>query len=116
MSEYGLPDVRDKDGELRATEHTFEWDGDEITIKLVPPTIPQYDEYVNLGEEAGNEELREVLDEHLVKPDIPADAGLTMRELLCYVNGIVDYCQGDAGIAGKAREELEERQEDMEGN
>jgi hypothetical protein len=109
MSEYGLPEVRDKDGDLQPVEHTYEWGGEDITIKLLPPTIPEYSDYENLGEETENEELREIIGRHLVKPDIPEDQALTMPELLCYVEGIVDYCNGSAGLGGAAREELEER-------
>lgn len=116
MSEYGLPDLRDKNGELQAADHTYQWDGQEITIELIPPTISQYDEYVSLGEDADDEELRSIIDEHLIKPDIPEDQDLTMRELLCYTQGIVRYCRGDSGIAAEIRDELEDRQDEAEGN
>jgi hypothetical protein len=116
MSDYGLPDLRDKDGELQEAEHTYQWDGQEITIKLIPPTISEYDEYVSLGEDADESELRRIVDDHLVKPDIPEDEDLTMRELLCYTQGIVAYCRGSSGIAAEIRDELEERQDEAQGN
>jgi len=116
MSDYGLPDLRDKDGELQEAEHTYQWDGQEITIKLIPPTISEYDQYVTLGEDADEDELRGIVDDHLVKPEIPSDQDLTMRELLCYTQGIVGYCRGDSGIAAEIRDELEERQDEAQGN
>jgi hypothetical protein len=114
MSEYGLPDVRDKDGELQAVDHTYDWNGDEITIKLVPPTISEFEEYQDLGEDASSEELMPAVEDHLVKPEIDGDP--TMAELLCYVNGIVDYCTGNSGYAEEVREELDERQDGGRGN
>jgi hypothetical protein len=117
MSEYGLPGLRDKDGELQAVEHTYEWGGEEITIKLRPPTISEQDDYAELGEEASNEELRGILDDHLVKPEIPEDQELTGRELLAYVEGIVDFSQGGGNdVAQAVQEELEQRAEGSAGN
>jgi hypothetical protein len=109
MSEYGLPETRDKDGELQAVEHTYEWDGEEVTIKLFPPTISEFESYEDLGMKAGADELQDVVDDHLVKPEIPEDEDLTMRELLCYVEGIVDYSNGGTPRAAAVQEELEER-------
>ncbi|WP_459191821.1 hypothetical protein [Halosimplex sp. J119] len=114
MSEYGLPDIRDKDGELQAVEHTYEWNGDDVTIKLIPPTIAEYESYEDLGDEAGAGELQEVVDDHLEKPEIAGEP--TTAELLCYVHGIVDYCNGGGGFAGEVQEELDQRQDAAPGN
>jgi hypothetical protein len=112
MSEYGLPSVRDKDGELRPVEHTYEWGGEEVTIKLLPPTISQQERYEELGEDVDVERLREIVDTHLVKPDIPDDESLTSRELFCYLEGIVDYSVGGGdGMAAEVQAELEKRNE-----
>jgi len=109
---YGLPDTRDEDGGRKAVDHTFEWGGQEITIKLLPPTIAQQQEYEELGEEADAEALAEILDEHLVKPDVDDP---TTRELFCYLEGIVDYgVSGGGEVADEVREEIEERKD--EGN
>lgn len=116
MTEYGLPSVRDKDGELQAVEHEFEWDGDNITIKLLPPTITEQERYEQLGEDADAERLREIIDKHLVKPEIPDDEDLTGRELTCYLEGIVDYSVGGgSALRQEVAEELERRQ-DTQGN
>ena len=116
MSEYGLPSVRDKDGELQAVDHTFEWDDDEITIRLLPPTITEQERYEELGEDANAERLREIIDRHLVKPEIPEDEDLTGRELTCYLEGIVDYSVGGGSdLRQQVSEELE-RREGAQGN
>lgn len=109
-SSYGLSGLRDKDGNRQTVEHSYEWGGDEITIKLDPPTVSQQEAYEDLGEEAGAGELRDVLDEHLVEPSIPDDEEWTMRELLCYVNGIVDFSNGGApDVIDEVRDELDQR-------
>lgn len=111
MSEYGLPTKRDDEGNLEPVDHEFEWGDQTVTLKLIPPTISQQEEYENLGEETGSDELLEILEEHLVEPD-PTDYDLTAREMLCYVNGIVDYSVGEAtGMAGDIRAELDARQD-----
>jgi len=111
MSEYGLPGVRDKDGDLREVEHTYEWDGEEITIKILPPTTAQLERYENFGDDVDADKLRDVVDEHLVKPDIPEDKDLTARELFCYMEGVMDHAQGSTGLAEEVREEIEARSE-----
>jgi hypothetical protein len=117
MTEYGLPSTRDKDGELQPVDHSYQWDGDEVTIKLIPPTISEFEEYESMGEETGSSELRDIIDKHLVKPAIPEDEDLTMRELLCYVEGIVDYSEGSSDeYAEEVQEELEQRQSGAAGN
>jgi hypothetical protein len=108
MTDYGLPTVRDEQGDLQAVEHTFDYAGQEVTIKLVPPTISQQEEYEEMGEDVDADALRELLDEHLVEPDVSAAEDLTMREVMCYVEGIVDYSTG-GGMAADVREELEQR-------
>lgn len=115
MSEYGLPTPRDSNGNLKPVDHAFEWSGQEITIKLVPPTISQQEAYEELGMDTSAADLAEVLEDHLVEPD-PNEFDFTARELLCYVEGIVDYSTGDIdGVAAEVREEIEER-EGAEGN
>lgn len=110
MSDYGLPTPRDDDGNLKPVEHTYKWSGQDVTIQLVPPTISQQEEYEELGTETSTSDLREILDEHLVKPD-PDEFDFTAREVLCYIEGIVDYSTGDLdGVAAEVRDELDERQ------
>lgn len=107
MTDYGLPNIRDSDGELAAVEHTYEWSGQEVTIKLKPPTISQHEEYEQFGDDVAAEKLVEILDRHLVEPDVGDDP--TARELFCYLEGIVDYGTGGGGMAADVREELEQR-------
>lgn len=107
MSEYGLPDTRDSEGERKAVEHTYDWNGREVTIKLLPPTISEQQEYEQLGDEADAEELAAILDTHLVEPD---HDDYTTREMLCYIEGIVDYGVGGGGeVAHEVREEIDAR-------
>lgn len=116
MTEYGLPTPRDSTGRLKPVDHTYDWGDHEVTIKLIPPTISQQEDYEELGTETSSEDLREILEDHLVEPDI-SEMDLTARELLCYVEGIVDYSVGDArGMAAEVQEELEARQSAGEGN
>lgn len=109
MTQYGLPGIRENDGSRKKVDHTFEWDGQEVTIRLIPPTISQHEEYEELGEEATAGQLASILDRHLVKPDVGDDP--TARELFCYLEGIIDYGVGGGGELGdEVRDELEARQ------
>lgn len=111
MSEYGLQGLRDEDGELKTQEHTYEWGDQEVTIKLKPPTITQQEEYEELGEDTEAGDLRDIMNQHLVEPQVDEE-DLTMRELMCYLEGIMDYSVGEAtGMAGDVQEELEARQD-----
>lgn len=110
MSEYGLSGFRDKDGKRQTVEHTYTWDGQEVTIKLDPPTISQQEEYEQLGEEADSERLREIVDRHVVEPSIPEDEEWTTREVMCYLEGIINFSVGGGGEMGEAiRDEIEAR-------
>jgi len=109
MPDYGLPTQRDAEGNLQAVEHTFEFDDQEVAIKLVPPTFTQLEAYEDMGENVSTDELRTIIDEHLVKPDHnPGE--MTVREVQCYVQGIVDYNADDSDLAQAAQEELAERE------
>lgn len=114
MSEYGLPTNRDSDGELKPVDHTYEYAGDTITIKMVPPTITQQDEYEDLGAEVAFEDLNEIVERHIVKPDVE-NVELTTREVMCYLHGINDYGLNGGSMAQAVQEELEQRSEG-EGN
>jgi hypothetical protein len=110
MTEYGLPDVRDPDsGELQAVDHSYTFDGQDVTIQLVPPTISQFEEYEQMGTDVDVDELFVVVDEHLVKPEIDRKDA-TVRELTCYLQGIIDYgVGGGSNFMQGVRRELEER-------
>lgn len=110
MSQYGLPGVRDKEGKRQVVEHSFDWNGNEITVKMKPPTISQQEEYEELGRDASTEKLREIVDRHIVEPTIPDDEEWTAAEVLAFVEGIVDFSTGGGGRAAEAvRDELEDR-------
>ena len=113
MSEWGLTSERDSEGRRKAVEHEFRYGGEDIKIKLLPPTVSQLDEYEKFGDDTGPSELADVVDEHIVKPEIEDPGDLTIRELLCYVEGIVDYgASGGNDFVAEARQELEERADD----
>lgn len=114
MTEYGLPSARDEDGELQPVDHEFEWDGETVTIKLYPPTIADVEEYDNFGEDMDMSEMAEVVNDHLVEPDIDEPSDMTINEALCYVEGIVDYAMN--GTSEAVQDALEEGREDVEGN
>lgn len=108
MPDYGLPTKRDSDGNLQAVDHTYQWGGDEITIRLIPPTISEQEEYESLGVDTTYQDLVEIVEKHLVEPDI-SDIELSTRELNCYLDGIRDYGMNGNGMAAAVQEELEAR-------
>ncbi|MFW5896336.1 MAG: hypothetical protein ACOCUA_03025 [archaeon] len=112
---YGLPTPRDEaTGELLPDEHTFEWEtaGDvlDVTIRLIPPTLEQLERYQDLGDDVGVEQLREVVETHIIQPDIPA-SDMTVREINCYIYGIIDYgSDGGGSKMDEIRRMVEERE------
>lgn len=114
MTDYGLATPRNSDGSPKPTDYTYEYDGDDIMIKLIPPTFTDMEAYQNLGADASGDELRGILDDHIVKPETdPED--MTMREVNCYIYGIKQYGSGGTDQMQQAIEELEKRQ-NAEGN
>lgn len=108
--EYGLPDPReDDDSGLKGVDHEFEWNGETVSIRLVPPTLNQLQGYQDMGANADVDELKDILERHIVKPEKdPGD--MTMREVNCYIDGILDYSNDGGGdLMQEVREELEER-------
>lgn len=114
MSDYGLAGLRDKDGDLQAVDYSYEWNDDEITIKLRPPTIAEQEELEDLDDDAGPDELEEILERHIVKPEIKGS--WTTREMWAYMEGIIKYSTGDEdGVADEIAAEIE-RRSDGQGN
>lgn len=116
---YGLPEVRDREGNLQAVDHTFDWGGQSVTIRFRPPTIREVEDLERFGEqkEVDAEELEGVLDEFMIEPAPPSgDEGWTMREVMCYLEGILDYSTGGGGVAGDIREQVEQELEGGTGN
>ncbi|WP_089650089.1 hypothetical protein [Halobacterium hubeiense] len=111
MTEYGLPGHRDSDGNRQPTDHTFEWDGDEVTIRLLPPTLSEVDAIENLPEDVDPETLRETISEPLVEPELAEDP--TMPEVMVCMTGIMDYAyNGGSQLVREARSELDDREGD----
>lgn len=109
MTGYGLPSA---DG---PQEHTYEWGGQEVTIKLVPPTLDQVEEYQDLGQDADIGEMRDVLRRHIKQPAKPPGE-MTLQEVNCYIAGIMDHAEsGGPEVVQEARDYLEENSDD-EGN
>lgn len=115
MTDYGLPEARDSEGKLQAVDHTFEFDGDEVTIKLVPPTKGDIEEYEQMDADVSASQIADVLDKHLVKPDLDPEE-MTGRELNCYVEGIFDYSTGGGDFHEAVQAELEKRAGEAPGN
>lgn len=114
MSEYGIPDIRDADGSLKGVDHTYMWNGKEVTIQHVPITLSEQQEIENQGSEIDIEVMEEFLDEKIVKPEVEGDWSLA--EVMCYFEGIVEFATGGGGdVMQQAREELERRASE-EGN
>lgn len=116
-SQYGIPDLRDEEGGLREVDHTFQWNNSDVTIRITPPTIGQIEKYQRLGDEAEPEEIKDVLKDHLVKPEVDYN-DLTATEMLCYATGIMDHVSGGStgGLSSAVKEELEARRGESEGN
>lgn len=115
MTEYGLAGLRDKDGELQTVEYSFEWSGQEITLKIRPPTLSEQQALEDLGDDASADELQTILDRHIVKPDVAGD--YTTREMWAYVEGLMRFSMGeDNDLADQVANELDARQSDSEGN
>lgn len=115
-TEYGLAGFRDKDGNLQPVEHSYSWNGEEITIKFRPPTIAEQEELENLDDDAGASELEAVLDRHMVKPQIPDGGSWTTREMWAYLQGIMQHSIGEAGIGEDLDEAIADRSPGGEGN
>lgn len=115
MTDYGLPQSRDEDGSPDPVEHEYEWDGEAVVIQIRPPMLEQLKRYQELGEDAAVEELEEIVDRHIEKPERPA-AKMTEREISCYMYGIRDYGSGGGGDEmQQVREAIAER-EGRQGN
>jgi len=110
MTEYGLPSVRDKNGELQAVEHAFTFGGQDITIKLLPPTISEFEEFEEFADKADvdPDKLEDIVRRHIIKPDIPEDKSLTFREITAYAKGIQDFSAGGSGVTEEIAEQLDE--------
>jgi len=109
MSEYGLPSARDSDGDRRATDHSYEWNGQEITIKILPPTVAEAEEYEHLGDDVSPTEMANIIDKHLKKPEIDDPSDMTIQELRAYAEGIFSAVAEENEFAEQVNEELESR-------
>lgn len=117
MSEYGLTSLRDADGELQAVDHSYEWGGQEVTIKFVPPTLSQQEQLEDLDDDAAADKLEELLDRHMVKPSVPENESWTAREMWCYITGIMRWSMGeDGGLGEELESEIDERTGEGQGN
>ena len=116
MPEYGIPDIRDADGDLKGVDHTYEWNGHEVTIKHVPVTISEQQDIEAQGADVDVEYMQDFLDDHLVKPAAPA-GDWSLAEVLCYFEGMIDFASGGGNdLMQQAREELERRAAAEQGN
>jgi len=108
--QYGLTDLRDKDGDLENVEFSYEWAGEEITIKFRPPTLSEQEEFEDLDEDEPAENLESLLDEHMVKPSVSEDSSWTAREMWCYITGIMRWSMGgENSLAADIEDEIDER-------
>jgi len=120
MSDYGLTDLRDSDGQRQPVEHTFEWgdDDEEVTIRFVPPTLYEVDEIEDMmnADDLSVDEIQEPLDDYLIEPSIPDGEDWTLREFQCYLQGIYLWSMGGTGVHGNIRDEIEQRDQSAAGN
>lgn len=109
--QYGLPTPRSNDGEREPVEFTFDWNGQSVTIVAIEPTVAELNRYENLGEEASFETLYDIVDDHLVQPEIGSMDDLTGSELICYLTGIKQLgVMGGTDLAQDVNEALSERE------
>lgn len=116
MSEYGLAGRRDNEGNRKPVEHEFEWKGQPVTIKLLPPTVSEAEEYEDLGEEVGAGEMADIVGNHIVKPEFEDASDMTVEELQAYVMGIMDYASDGDDLQDRVDAELEKRDDGSAGN
>lgn len=109
MTQYGLTGRRDNDGNRKAIEHSYEWNGEEVTIKLIPPTVSEAEEYEALGDDVSPTEMESIIDDHLEKPVIN---DMTVEELQCYAKGIFSAVSEADDFAQSVDEELDKRSAD----
>lgn len=115
MTSYGIPDIRDSEGNLKGVDHTYEWNGREVTIKHVPLTSAEQQEIESEGMDIDVSTMEEFLDRKMVEPSPEGDWALA--EVMCYFEGVVDFATGGGGeLMEQAREELERRAEEQQGN
>lgn len=107
QTQYGLPDARDESGQLKPADHTFEWQGEEITVRFYPPTATEVSEWEGMGEEMSPDDMADILDDKLIKPDI--ERPYSLQELNCYVRAISDYAMESGELADEVDEELDRR-------
>lgn len=103
---YGLPSVRDRDGNLKPVDYTFTYRGEEVTVRIVPPTAAEVDQYESLDDPTATH-LAEIVCNHIVKPDYDDPEELTMAEITCYSQGILTFHGGDG--ADELADALDER-------
>jgi len=112
MTEYGITGLRDADGGLNAIEHTFQFNGEPVTIEFVPPTISESDSLEEMleKEDLSPAEIQEPLNEYLVEPAIPDGDDWTLREFNCYIMGIYKWSMGqaDGTVPAEISDELDE--------
>jgi len=108
MTDYGLPSRRDSNGDRKPVDQTYEWNGEELTVKILQPTVAQAEEYEELGEDISPMKMAEIVRKHLVKPEIPAD-DMTVEELQCYSRGIFESVADEEKFAQEVDKELEKR-------
>jgi hypothetical protein len=111
MTEYGLPGHRDNDGNRKPVDYTFEWNGDDVSIRILPPTLSEMDYIEQLPEDVDPDTLRDAIIDILVEPEL--DDNPTTTEIFAYMVGIQQYAySGGSPIAQEAREELDRRGDD----
>lgn len=117
MTEFGLG-IRDADGERMLVEHTYDWQGQTVTIEFLPPTIAEADELETLLEkdDLSVEEVQQPLDDFLERPSIPDGESWTLREFNAYIQGIYSWTMGAEGLGEDISDELEDVEGDAEGN
>lgn len=108
--EYGLVGLRDRDGELQPVEFSYEFAGEEVTIKFRPPTLAEQERLEDLDDDESAERLEEILDEHMIKPSVPDDGSWTAREMWAYLQGILQWSMGSENqLHADIQEELDEQ-------
>lgn len=113
-AQYGLPDARDRDGRLRPVDYEFDWKGQSIRVKFLPPTATEVSEWEEMGEDMSPSQMADVLDDKLIQPEI--ERPYSLEELVCYVRAIAQYAMEDSDIAEEVDAELAERSTGHQGN
>lgn len=122
--QYGLVVPTDDSGYPAPIDHSYTPESelaqqylpdgqDEVTIQVRPPVLEEFARYEEYGQgQASVDDLREVLERHLIEPSDKPVERMTLPEVFTYVEGVMSVSvEGGAGdMMDEVGEHIEARQ------